>query len=114
MIKMAVIGAWVEAPTTALMATRAYAPGPAVTAGNMLWRILPMKLITFSRQLGSGGGEIAAQVAEKLNYTLHDTESIDNAAREMGFLDSVEEIDEKKPSFFEDRKNLVELVGLRR
>ena len=59
-----------------------------------------MKLITFSRQLGSGGGEIAAQVAEKLNYTLHDTQSIDNAAREMGFLESVEEIDEGKPSFF--------------
>jgi len=59
-----------------------------------------MKLITFSRQLGSGGGEIAEQVAEKLNYRLHDTQSIENAAREMGFLDSVEEIDERKPSFF--------------
>ncbi len=56
--------------------------------------------MTFSRQLGSGGSEIAKRVAEKLNYTLHDTQSIENAAREMGFVDSVEKIDEKKPSFF--------------
>jgi cytidylate kinase len=59
-----------------------------------------MKLITVSRQLGSGGGEIAKKVADKLNYSLHDTQSIENAAREMGFLDSVEKIDERKPSFF--------------
>jgi len=52
-----------------------------------------MKFITFSRQLGTGGDEIAMQVA--------DTESISHAAREMGFLDSVEQIDEKRPSFFQ-------------
>jgi len=28
------------------------------------------------------------------------TQSIDDSARELGFLDSVEEIDEKKPSLF--------------
>jgi cytidylate kinase len=60
-----------------------------------------MKFITFSRQLGTGGHEIAQQVADKLGYKFHDTESIGHAAREMGFLDSVEQIDEKRPSFFQ-------------
>jgi cytidylate kinase len=60
-----------------------------------------MKFITFSRQLGTGGDEIAMQVADKLGYKFHDTESISHAAREMGFLDSVEQIDEKRPSFFQ-------------
>ncbi len=60
-----------------------------------------MKFITFSRQLGTGGDEIAMQVADKLGYKFHDTESIGHAAREMGFLDSVEQIDEKRPSFFQ-------------
>jgi cytidylate kinase len=59
-----------------------------------------MKFITFSRQLGSGGAEIAGKVAEKLGYKLHDTASIENSAQDMGFLDSVERIDEKRPSFF--------------
>lgn len=48
-----------------------------------------MKFITFSRQLGTGGHEIAMQVSDKLGYTFHDTESIGHAAREMGFFDSV-------------------------
>ena len=59
-----------------------------------------MNFITFSRKLGSGGGEIARQVAEKLGYALYGTEAIEQAAREMGFLESVKEIDEKAPSFF--------------
>jgi hypothetical protein len=50
-----------------------------------------MKFITFSRQLGTGGHEIAMRVADKLGYTFHDTESIGHAAREMRFLDSVEQ-----------------------
>jgi cytidylate kinase len=59
-----------------------------------------MKFITFSRQLGSGGAEIAGQVAEKLGYRLHDTRSIDASAQELGFLESVERINEKTPSLF--------------
>ena len=60
-----------------------------------------MKFITFSRQLGTGGLDIALQVADKLGYKFHDTDSIVHAAREMGFLDSVEQIDEKSPSLFQ-------------
>ena len=60
-----------------------------------------MKFITFSRQLGSGGSEIARQVADQLGYRIHDTENIEKAAQQMGFLDSVARIDEKRPPFFQ-------------
>jgi cytidylate kinase len=59
-----------------------------------------MQFITVSRKLGSGGAEVARAVAKKLSYPLYDTEAIEQAAREMGFLESVREIDERAPSFF--------------
>ncbi len=43
-----------------------------------------MPIITVSRQLGSGGNEIAAQVAETLGYRFVDREIIHHAAREAG------------------------------
>lgn len=46
-----------------------------------------MKFITVSRQMGSNGGIIAREVADKLGYKFHDTGSIDNLALKMGFLD---------------------------
>lgn len=60
-----------------------------------------MHFITFSRMLGSGGTEIAKRVAEALGYAFVDTETIDNKAREMGLLESVEQADEKAPTFFQ-------------
>lgn len=60
-----------------------------------------MNFITFSRKMGSNGSEVARQVAEKLGYHFYDTEGIEKAAREMGFLESVKEIDEKVPSIFQ-------------
>jgi len=59
-----------------------------------------MHFITFSRKMGTNATEIARQVAEKLGYTFYDTEAIEKAAREMGFLESVKKIDEKTPSLF--------------
>jgi cytidylate kinase len=59
-----------------------------------------MHFITFSRKMGTNGTEIARQVAEKLGYHFYDTEAIESAAREMGFLENVKEIDEKVPSLF--------------
>jgi cytidylate kinase len=59
-----------------------------------------MDFVTFSRQLGTGCGEIARLVAEKLGSRLIDTEAINRAAKEMGLLESVEEADEKAPSLF--------------
>jgi cytidylate kinase len=60
-----------------------------------------MHFITFSRKIGANGSEIARQVAEKLEYNFYDTEAIEKAAREMGFLESVKEIDKKTPSLFQ-------------
>lgn len=60
-----------------------------------------MHFITFSRKMGTNGTEIARQVAEKLGYHFYDTEAIESAAREMGFLENVKEIDAKVPSLFQ-------------
>jgi cytidylate kinase len=60
-----------------------------------------MHFITFSRKMGTSGTEIARQVAKELGYHFYDTEAIESAAREMGFLENVKEIDEKVPSLFQ-------------
>jgi cytidylate kinase len=60
-----------------------------------------MYFITFSRKMGTNGTEIARRVAEKMGYIFYDTEAIENAAREMGFLKNFKEIDEKPPSLFQ-------------
>jgi cytidylate kinase len=60
-----------------------------------------MYFITFSRKMGTNGTEIARQVANKLGYQFYDTEAIENAARDMGFLKNFKEIDEKAPSLFQ-------------
>lgn len=46
---------------------------------------MPAKIITISRQFGSGGRSIAKAVAEKLGYEYYDKEIIDNVAVETGF-----------------------------
>jgi cytidylate kinase len=60
-----------------------------------------MYFITVSRKMGTNGSEIARRVADRLGYNFYDTEAIENAAREMGFLKDVKEADEKVPSLFE-------------
>lgn len=60
-----------------------------------------MHFITFSRKMGTNGSEIARKVADKLGYKFYDTEAIDKAAVEMGFLESVKGMDEKAPSLFQ-------------
>ena len=57
-----------------------------------------MYFITLTRKMGTNGSEIAAQVADQLQYKLYDTEAIESTAREMGFLDDVKAVDEKVPS----------------
>ena len=59
-----------------------------------------MYFITFSRKMGTNGSEIARRVADQLGYNFYDTEAIEKAAQEMGFLKDVKEIDEKAPSLF--------------
>ena len=52
------------------------------------------RIITISRQTGSGGHEIAELLAEKLNVPLHDRNVVDEAMKELE-LENVDEIDEK-------------------
>lgn len=52
------------------------------------------RIITISRQTGSGGHEIAERLAEKLNIPLHDRNVVEEAVKELE-LDSVEAVDEK-------------------
>ena len=45
-----------------------------------------MYFITFSEKMGTNGSEIARKVADQLGYNFYDTEAIESAAQEMGFL----------------------------
>jgi CMP/dCMP kinase len=60
-----------------------------------------MKWITVSRKMGTNGTEVARRAAGELGYRFYDTEAINHKARELGFLDSIREIDEKTPSIFQ-------------
>lgn len=60
-----------------------------------------MYFITFSEKMGTNGAEIARRVADRMGYAFYDTEAIENAAQEMGFLEDVKEIDQRTPSLFE-------------
>ena len=60
-----------------------------------------MNFITISRKIGTGGTMIAEKVAEKMGYNFVDTEAIMKKAMEMGFLEHIERIDEKRPSLFQ-------------
>lgn len=54
------------------------------------------KIITISRQYGSGGREIGAKLAEKLGIPFFDNELITRAAKESGFAEAAFENAEKK------------------
>lgn len=54
------------------------------------------KVITISRQYGSGGREIGKKLAEKLGIPFYDNELITRAAQESGFAEAVFENAEKK------------------
>ena len=60
-----------------------------------------MYIITFTRKMGANGSEIAKRVANQLQYNLYDTEAIETAAREMGFLKDIKEVDQRVPSLFQ-------------
>lgn len=57
------------------------------------------KIITISRQTGSGGHEIAERLAEKLNIPLHDRNVVEAAIKELDIEDiesiDTNEVDEK-------------------
>jgi cytidylate kinase len=58
-----------------------------------------MAIITIARQMGSLGTEIAADVAQHLNYTLVDQATLQTAAEAYGMLKSeLEGVHEKRPT----------------
>jgi cytidylate kinase len=58
-----------------------------------------MAIITIARQIGSLGNEIAADVAQRLNYTLLDQARLQEAAESYGMLKSeLEEVHERRPT----------------
>jgi len=73
-----------------------------------------MHFITFTRKLGAGGTQVARQTAERLGYRFYDTEAIEAAAQELGFLQDVREIDEKPPTFLRSVFSQRPAVGLAR
>lgn len=54
------------------------------------------KIITISRQYGSGGREIGAKLADKLGVPFYDNELIARAAKESGFAEAAFENAERK------------------
>jgi cytidylate kinase len=59
-----------------------------------------MRAITISRQYGSGGGEIAARLAKRLQWQLVDHEIVAGVARELGISEEEAEVrDERAESF---------------
>lgn len=52
------------------------------------------RIITISRQTGSGGHEIAELLAEKLNIPLHDKNVVQEALKELN-MENAEDLDEK-------------------
>ena len=64
-----------------------------------------MTLVTLSRQLGAGGSEVAAGVANALSLRVVDRETVDSAAREAGVPEAaLHELG------FEGRRGLVERI----
>lgn len=59
-------------------------------------------IITISREIGAGGGEVAQRLAEALGWTLVDNELIDEVAKRAGLEpEEVAEREERAPSFIE-------------
>ena len=61
-----------------------------------------MRAITFSREYGSGGGEIAARLAKQLGWRLLDHEIVERVASEIGTsIEEAEARDERTQGFLE-------------
>ena len=59
------------------------------------------KIITITREYGSGGRLIAKKVAEKLNIAFYDNELIDECARQLGIdIDTIRKAAQEKTSSF--------------
>ena len=71
-----------------------------------------MPAITITRQLGSGGGEVARRVADALGWRLLDNDFIDGIAKGLRATPAVvEAIDERAPSLAERLADALALGG---
>lgn len=69
-----------------------------------------MAIITFSREMGSGGIPIVQQIAEELGYALVDGDAIKEVASDYDLTDEAfHQIDEKPPAFVENLDRQIEL-----
>ena len=60
-----------------------------------------MAIISFSRQVAAWGDEVAASLAEKLNYKFVKRTDIEKQIVELGFpKEKIPTYDERKPGFF--------------
>ncbi len=55
------------------------------------------KIITISRQFGSGGGQIGKLISENLGLPLYDKKVLDIAAKDSGFSEEILEYSEEMP-----------------
>jgi cytidylate kinase len=60
-----------------------------------------MYFVTVSEMLGSGGENVARQVAEKLNYPFYAKEELFKVADEMGYLSDLSHLELKSPHLLE-------------
>src|ERR1700758_2215656 len=61
-----------------------------------------MAIVTISHEMGAGGPEIGAALAQRLGYRCVDQELISEAAHRYGLLEEkLSSLDESKPSLFE-------------
>lgn len=68
-----------------------------------------MIVVTIAREMGSGGLDIANGVASRLNIRCVDREIISRAAARAGVTErTIEELDERRPSFI---KQMLDLMG---
>ena len=56
------------------------------------------RVITISREFGSGGREIGEKLAERLGIKLYDKELLQQAAKESGFCEEIFENHDEKPT----------------
>ena len=70
-----------------------------------------MAIITISREMGSGGIPIVHQAAEELGYTLINGDTIRAMASDYGLsAESLQQVDEKPPTFIEKLDRQIELT----
>jgi CMP/dCMP kinase len=70
--------------------------------------IAAMRAVTISREYGSGGGEIAARLARRLNWQLIDHAIIEQTARELEVHET--EVEKHDEEYVEGTQSAIQLI----